>query len=96
MTTASAAAAAPAATPPVPGGTQPAPPTDPAAVPRLGARDRKANCERTRLNVATLENYAQVTLDRNADGVPETLTESEHLAELEKARAQAKVFCSPN
>ena len=74
---------------------QPAAPVDPATVPRLGLKDRKANCDRTRLNVATLENYAKVTLDRNNDGEPETLTDAEHLAELEKARAQVKVFCSP-
>lgn len=94
----SATTAVAAAAQPVPAtatATQPAAPADPAAAPRLGARDRKANCERTRLNVATLENYAKVTLDRNEDGVPETLSESEHLAELEKARAQMRVFCAP-
>lgn len=81
--------------PAAPSTTQPAVPVDPAAAPRLGLRDRKANCERTRLNVATLENYAKVTLDRNNDGQPETLSDSEHLAELEKARAQMRVFCAP-
>ena len=98
VTTASTTAATETAsnTPSAPAATLPAPTAEPGAAPRRGGRDRKANCERTRLNVATLETYAQVTLDRNNDGVPETLSESEHLAELEKARAQMKVFCAPN
>lgn len=75
---------------------QPSMPAALADSPRLGATDRKANCERARTNVATLENYPRVTLDRDGDGQPETLSESEHLVELEKAREQMRVFCAPN
>jgi hypothetical protein len=52
---------------------------------------RVANCERAKTNVATLESYSAVTVQR--DGKDVKLDEAEHLAELKRARAQVEIFC---
>lgn len=54
---------------------------------------KKRNCDAARVNAATLESYTQVSLDRDGDGAPETLSEAEHAAELERARKQIASFC---
>lgn len=73
--------------------TSPAPPTKlaPKAEEMLAAR--KANCDNARTNAETLRSYNRVTLDKDGDGVPETLTEEEHRAELDRAEQQIETYC---
>ena len=52
---------------------------------------RTANCERAKTNVATLESYTSVTVQR--DGKDVTLTDDERAAELKRARQQVELFC---
>ena len=47
---------------------------------------RAANCERAKTNVATLESYTNVTIQR--DGKDVTLNDDERAAELKRARQQ--------
>ena len=56
------------------------------------AKAKAANCERARTNVATLESYNNVTVQR--DGADVKLSEDEHAAELKRARQQVETFCN--
>jgi hypothetical protein len=55
------------------------------------AKAKRANCERARTNVATIESYTSVTLER--EGKTVTLSEDERAAELKRARQQVDSFC---
>lgn len=52
---------------------------------------RTANCERAKTNVATLESYTNVTVQR--DGADVKLNDEERAAELKRARQQVDLFC---
>lgn len=53
-----------------------------------------SNCKLSREAVVVLENNPRVSMDLNGDGVQEPLTYEQHLAELERRRQQAKVYCA--
>jgi hypothetical protein len=55
---------------------------------------RKAACEQARANHTTLSNMATITVDRNNDGVVETLTEEEKVEELRRAQEQIQLLCT--
>lgn len=55
---------------------------------------QSANCKVAREAVAVLENSPKVSMDSNGDGVQEELTAQQQLEELERRRAQSKVYCA--
>ncbi len=55
---------------------------------------QSSNCKLSREAVVVLENNPRVSMDLNGDGVQEPLTSEQHLAELERRRQQAKVYCA--
>lgn len=65
----------------------------PTIAPEVVAR-RRAACETARANAATIEGNPTVTLI-NPDGTQRTLTAEEAQQQLEQARAQVTLFCSP-
>ncbi len=69
-----------------------------AAAPATGAAGfigpQSANCKVAREAVMVLENSPKVSMDSNGDGVQENLTAQQQLEELERRRAQSKVYCA--
>lgn len=55
---------------------------------------RKAACEQARANHTTLSNMTTITVDRDNDGVVETLTEAEKADELRRAQEQIQLLCT--
>ncbi len=53
-----------------------------------------ANCKAARDAVTVLENSPRVTIDSDGDGVQESLSAQEQIEELERRRAQAKIYCA--
>ncbi len=59
----------------------------------MKANASNSNCDRAREAVRIYENNSKVSLDRDGDGKPEELDESQQIAELERARKLADAYC---
>lgn len=55
---------------------------------------QSANCKAAQDAVAVLSNNARVKMDSNGDGIEEELSAQQQLEELERRRAQARVYCA--
>lgn len=53
------------------------------------------NCTRVRSNVETLERSEVVRMDLDGDGTSDTLTDAQREQQLEIARRQVEVYCTP-
>jgi len=55
---------------------------------------QSVNCKAARDAVIVLETSPKVSMDSNGDGVQEVLTAQQQIEELQRRRAQSKIYCA--
>ena len=55
----------------------------------------QANCAAARKNVENSEKVPEVSMDRDGDGKPETLTAEQRTAELQRNKGLVEIYCAP-
>lgn len=55
---------------------------------------QSANCKAARDAVTVLETSPKVSMDSNGDGEQEVLTAQQQIEELQRRRAQSKIYCA--
>lgn len=66
-----------------------------AAAAAAAKETERANCNNAMANIASINAYPEIRMDRDGDGKVEILTDEQRTAELERNQALAKIYCAP-